>query len=355
MIRKRILIILLFCFSYLYSQTLNFNIPVNKWETIKKYKSNTFNLGILESYNKLIQESYFTLPELPKEKPIFINFKNSTGYTKIYINDKYISSIGSIKLIKKHETQYLDNITIMSNQLYENSINKIKIINYSLVDNYTPIINITNNTESVIPIMLYKKIITTEPIAFTVIIILSILTYFMFREPDEDINNKYYIISLFIFLIYVIFILLKQEFILNEETTLITVPLFVLGWLSLLLYFIKKYRIWNTIKIFKVTITILIIATILSVLNNFKLLPNGNNSILQIIVFLISLLFIYLLNKKNINQLKTLKTSIYVSTIVQLINIISTIIFYAPNLGILDLSIIIILIGHFLSLIRNNF
>ncbi|MGL1893930.1 MAG: response regulator [Spirochaetaceae bacterium] len=344
MITKKItllLLLLILTFFSVFSETSHFPFDLNNWDSKETYTNQTFNLGIIQRHNKHILQKSFTMPNNINDKIIYLNIKNHTGFSKIYFNNHLLSTIGSISNIKEGHLEYYQGIVLP----ITTKKNSIKIINYSIINTFNTEYSLNPKIQPSIISRFYTKITKVIPIAFAIITLLVIFTFFFFKTV-EDGKGISYVISLTLFLIYFLISAISPHDVLSKQLSFVAPPLYGLAWLIFILFYNKKYDIWDIKKTSIATFSILSLFLSVFIIYHYNIIFLDIRVVYNIYyLILITVLMILTFKGPKPNE-KQFRIGLIVSITIHSINTILLIFFSFPTYGILEMGTLVFIISY---------
>jgi len=350
MFRKRILIILLlFSIVSLFSQNGVLQINLNNWEREENYFSNNFNLGLLDQYKKSIRTTHFELPEKFNNRLLYLKVERHLGLSYIYLNNKLISNIGSYIHVKNSDVSHILTVGIPPSLLEKSKPNKLQVVSYGLKKSKIPKMFISSVQQLPWYISFYKWLKQVQSLTYTLLIIVFIFSYAYFRKNGENLSNYLYLISLILFLMHFLLNGLEDSNLLKDNLSSIKPILSLLAWLLFILYHTVKRSVWETKQILTTSVIIGLALLSLSVSYSLHIKKIGINEVINTLLFITNLGFLLILLKKPMKDSRILNTSVIISLVLHLGNIIMINILHKPDFGLASTAIISVLIGYYIT------
>lgn len=354
MITKRILLLfLLFLFNTIFSENVSFTIPIENWDIDETYTNKTFNLGIIKEQKKNILQKSLNLPDAEDDNIIYLYIKKHTGYSKIYLNNKLLTTIGTVYQIREKSSEFIHIVPISAINRNNLNTDTLKIINYSIKD--SPETEYIIKSDQSIPwnLYIYSKLTKSLPLAYSIIVIFLLISYTHFKEAEEDIKNRYYHVTLILFLLFFIINGVDNGSVFKDKLQFLSYATSIAAWLSFMLYYVIKYSMWDTKKIIPVSLITTLAILSLSILQRFGILPSSDESIFRFILILINISFLYLLYKKPVPNMRSLILGLIYGLVLHIVNFILSTIYNYPDYQLSQTAIIIVLVGYYLTVFHS--
>lgn len=319
MITKRILILMWLCTIsiLLFSNTDNFSLKIDNWDTNTDYTLNINDIFGIKPYLKNIKETLIIVPDSINTKIYNLNIYDHTGFTKIYINDELVANIGTPDQINKNSQIYNESIRVT----FKKSLNRVKIVNYSFENLIQTTFEITEPDKSINKIHLYKIFKETIPLIYTLITIFTLITFTLYSASKEK-NNRHMKFAFIFFAIYFFSIFFDEQIFLGIELDDIQILFASLAWHSMAIYYIKKHHLWSLKRI---SFTFLFMASVIVLFSVIYVFNTPKIDILiikQIAVIFISSSLARIVIKSQKSDELILKIGLVLSIFIQVISFI---------------------------------
>lgn len=300
-INKNLLFFLLLITQTVLLFTEEVKINLDSWNLNTIFIDSELHLSNVQDYNKSIKEANVNIPEAYTDKMLYLVINRHRGFSKIYVNGKYIDYAGSEKKIRS--TKYSKEIITIPPGSRAKDIT-IKIINFSRIDSKEPSYYLKSSKQS--SGFNYENLSKTLVSAQLLLVLLYLFSFSLFKDRLLKEDKNYEKLHL-IFIFYLTISLLKNFNLFRELLDPITIPYLIISWFYFIQHYLHYIGIWKT-KRFSV-IGFIISTTILSayILHQYStILPNINyiNSISLLIINILAARLILPTKVKGENYLK---------------------------------------------------
>lgn len=334
MIIKRFLLFTLLFFGITNTLTSNdipLELPLKQWNTDISYSQVSHNIGTISRYRKQIKETVFTIPEGNYNKVLYLLIYNHTGFSKVYLNDSLLGSVGSVNSIKESDVTSFNFLTINEANNIKYKHNKLTIINYSNIKATDPAFYISSSNRTSLLKRLHNKLQETLPFTFTFMTLILLIFYLLHSDRKNKLVNFYYTQTMVLFIIYFICSGFKSLGVLSDNIMHVSNPLNLFTWLLFTRYYLFKKDIWSIKKIS--IIGFILITSIFSIyiIHQYHVIVTDFRVINSLLLVVINILFLRVSIQRYDNEEKIFRVGLCFSMGLHIIDLI-LVTFYSKSL-----------------------
>lgn len=192
-----------------------------------------------------VQQTSFFISANHQYSPLYISDNKHSGYSEVFFNDRYIGSFGSIQTIWNKIRPVKSWLPLPQDLIEYNDLNTLRIHNYGYKTTLVTSVTISDNESLTISNKLSSVTFNDLSISFALILILMLLTYFIYfkRHELDDFKVPGLIPVTSLLILYFITSYFSLPALHWFYTSLIPKSFLFLSWILFLRGFILRYKI----------------------------------------------------------------------------------------------------------------